>query len=565
MSRLCNKTQSVCTDDPLSDDEVGKKITLLRRIVTSCYGPYGRLKQVHNNVGGHVQTTSTSAVLFRTVQTSEPLLKLLIVSLQNHIQRFSDCGLFAAILCLELVENIKRLDIRTGVVISVIRHLQKLCNTYLMERDCNCKVKIDFNSCQELLALARSTIMSKPACGLNPTETHYISTLVIKAFLQTISTNCSDSVQLGKTVVVPLEGEAVEKSAVFPGILVDMPELFPSEAIERLESGPYRVAVFSASLSGDLSEIGEKTLEIHHGADPEADLLGTLLKLGEQVIRDGVTLFMCQRVIHPILQQYLEERGVIVVERLGIALLDPVITTTGAQAMATSRTPVPAETYGQVNALRIQCFGSRKMLHLIPSGDPVVCTMVLCHRNETMLDELKLACERAAHVLRLTLKDPYALLGGGCMETHLAAYIRHMSQENLLDVSTALDCSPSDLLQGADAFCQSLEAVAAALEHDGGDSLIDLTHAHRWTSTSYEGVHTNQARSCSCGLISNSSALQWTHLNTKYPDFCPVPPTSSASQVCVLDSFLAKLSALNVAVEMASFLLEVRYMLRDVN
>lgn len=62
---------------------------------------------------------------------------------------------------------------------------------------------------------------------------------------------------------------------------------------------------------------------------------------------------------------------------------------TGAQAMATFHYPVPAEAYGQVNALQIQCFGSRKMLHLIPSGNPVVCTMVLCHRNETMLDELK--------------------------------------------------------------------------------------------------------------------------------------------------------------------------------
>lgn len=329
MSRLCKKTQSVCMDEPLADDEVGRKIMLLRQIVTSCYGPYGRLKQVHNNVGGHVQTTSTSSVLFRTVHTSEPLLKLLIVSLQNHRKRFSDCGLFAAILCLELVQNIKRLKVRTSAVISINRHLQKLCNLYLTGKECSCKVKLDFNSCQELLALARSSIISKPACGLNPTETHYISTLVVKAFLQTISTNSPESVQLGRTVMVALEGETVEKSAVFPGILIDMSEMFPSETVKRLESGPHRVVVFSASLSGDLSEVGEKVLEVHHGVDPEAELLSELLKLGEQVVRDGVTLFMCQRVIHPVLQQYLEEHGVVVVERLGITLLDPVITMTG--------------------------------------------------------------------------------------------------------------------------------------------------------------------------------------------------------------------------------------------
>lgn len=38
---------------------------------------------------------------------------------------------------------------------------------------------------------------------------------------------------------------------------------------------------------------------------------------------------------------------------------------------------------------------------------------------------LKVVCQKTEHVLRLTLKEPSALLGGGCTETHLAAYIRH--------------------------------------------------------------------------------------------------------------------------------------------
>ncbi|KAL2083680.1 hypothetical protein ACEWY4_021453 [Coilia grayii] len=564
MSRLCNKTPSICKDEPLSDGEIDRKITLLRQIVSSCYGPRGRLKQVHNNVGSQIQTTSTSAVLLRAIQTSEPLLKLLIVSLQNHIQRYSDCGLFAAILCLGLVENAKQLNSRTRVVVSVYRHLQELCNAYLMGQECKCKIKIDFSSCQELLVVARSTIISKPVCGLNPAETFHISTLVMKAFLQTIPTNPSDSVRLGRTVMVALEGEAVEKSAVLPGVLIDMPEIFPSEAVEKFESSPCRVAVFNASLSGDLSEIGKTALEIHHGADLEANILDKLLKLGEQMTKDGVKLVMCQRVIHPVLQQYLREHGIMVVERFGIALLDPIIYVTGAQAMATLHTPVPSEAYGQVAALRRDHFGSRPMLHLIPCGSPVVSTMVLCHRNETMLNELKLACERAMHVLRLTLKEPYALLGAGCTEAHLAAYVRHMSQKTL-GASAALGCNPSDILQVTDAFCQSLETVAMALQHNGGHSLIDLMYGHHWTSPSAEDMHTDTPQSCGCGLISNSAASQWVHLNTRYPDFCPVPPTNSASHICVLDSFLAKVNALNVAIEMANLLLEIKYSIRDVN
>lgn len=168
---------------------------------------------------------------------------------------------------------------------------------------------------------------------------------------------------------------------------------------------------------------------------------------------------MCQRVIHPVLQHYLRRHGLLVVERLGIALIQPIVqmtgkcnilqlsvmlypaqiyqyfvvgrlvlrikyiqgptfyfviihgflyininptrfekalvfispTVPGAQAVALYQTPIPPEAYGQVKGCFVRTVGSRKMLHLLPPREPVpaVCTMVLCHRNDTMLNELK--------------------------------------------------------------------------------------------------------------------------------------------------------------------------------
>lgn len=108
---------------------------------------------------------------------------------------------------------------------------------------------------------------------------------------------------------------------------------------------------------------------------------------------------------------------------------------------------VPAKAYGSVGNLHVRQFGSKKMLHLVPAGATSICTMVLCHRNDTMLSELKVGCpggggvfkplffrlwillkvlcQNTENVLRLTLREPYVLLGGGCTETHLAAYVRH--------------------------------------------------------------------------------------------------------------------------------------------
>lgn len=118
-------------------------------------------------------------------------------------------------------------------------------------------------------------------------------------------------------------------SSVFPGLLVDVPEMLQPADLERLGSGPFKVVLFSVSLSGDLSEVGDITLEIHSGVDPERDLLQQLLKLGEKVVMDKVSLFACQKVVHPILQHYLRKHGVVVIERLGLALMEPFVQLTG--------------------------------------------------------------------------------------------------------------------------------------------------------------------------------------------------------------------------------------------
>lgn len=62
---------------------------------------------------------------------------------------------------------------------------------------------------------------------------------------------------------------------------------------------------------------------------------------------------------------------------------------TGAQPVATLHTTLSAKAYGMVRGVTVRQFGSKTMLHLHPPGESAICTMVLCHRNETMLSELK--------------------------------------------------------------------------------------------------------------------------------------------------------------------------------
>ncbi|XP_028460194.1 molecular chaperone MKKS isoform X2 [Perca flavescens] len=525
MSRLVKKSPSLCTDLPLDNTDICNRLHLLRQLLRSCIGPTGRLKQVHNNIGGHVITTSTSSVLLPAISSSQPFINLIKTSILNHVSRFSDCGLFAAILCLSLIEQAKQSGLRGNVATSVNKHLLGLCTSYLQQEDCGCKVKLDFCSSQSLITLARSIISSKPACVLTEREALHISKLAVQAFLLTVPCNSPGIVSLGKIVTVSVEGHSVLNSAVFPGLLVDMPDVFCLNKVENLHSNPMRMVLFSTSLAGDLSDLGG-IIEVHPGVDTDSQILDQLLKLGKQVVKDDVKLFICQKVIHPVLQQYLRSHGIIVIERLGITLMEPLTQLTGAQPVATLHTTIPAKAYGKV------------------------------------------VCQKTEHVLRLTLREPSALLGGGCTETHLAAYVRHKSMDKVTETVSVLGCSQTEYLRGVEGFCRSLESVAAALEHDSGNSLMDLTHAHHWSHPAdvMEERMEDSSSVCGCGLVESSTNQKWTYLNTKYPQFSPAPlfrvPTV---QPRVLDSFTAKLNALQVAVETANLALDVRYVIQDMN
>ncbi|KAI4905885.1 hypothetical protein NFI96_014090 [Prochilodus magdalenae] len=564
MSRVCKKNPSFCTDEPLAQSQVCQRFTVLRQLLSSCYGPFGRLKQIHNNVGGRVLTTSTSAVLLKAVTFSDPLLKLIATSITEHTARFSDCGLFTGIFCIGLVENANRLQLGAQVASRVYRYLLKESIRYLTSEDCGCKVQVNFSSVQSLVALAYSVVTSKRACLLTPDEAEHVTSLTVQAFLQSIPCDSSGNTCFGRTVTVPVEGHPVRDSAVFSGLLVAVPAL-QSGDLQMLRPGPYKVVLFSASLSGDLSEIGEAMLEIYTGTNPEASILDQLLKLGEQTVRDGVGLFVCQKVIHPILQHYLKGHGIVVIERLGAALMEPTAQMTGAIMVTSLHSPVPAKAYGQVGGLCLHRRGCKELLQLLPFGEPVISTMLLCHRNEIMLDELKVTCQKAEHILRLSLKEPYALLGGGCTETLLSAYIRYMSQSKATEAATALNCSHSQFQLGTEAFCSSLESVTLSLEHDGQHCLMDHIHAHRWVTAVDTDSPTSALLLCSCGLVKDRPGLEKTPINTEYNLFFPALIKKCDCRPRLLDSFTAKLSGLNVAIEMASSVLNVKYNITDVN
>ncbi|NWI91009.1 TCPQ protein, partial [Pitta sordida] len=572
MSRLEAKKPPLFISEPLAEDRVSQSLSLLSGIFKSSYGPAGRLKQLHNGVGGCVCTTSQSSALLRHLSVSDPVLRVLTASVQNHVSRFSDCGLFTAILCCSLIENFRSLNVASCTVIKITRHLLSLCMDYLKSEACSCRVSVDFSSVETLMCLVHSVLTSKPACMLNKTEVDHLTMLVLKAFLFTVPCHVETNAVLGKCIIVPVKGRKVKDSAVLPGLLIETSEIQLGKPVpvKRTASNMIKIAVFSMSMSGDGSNSEEGTIAVQHGISLEMLDLNQLLDVGKQLVTDEVGLVVCQKVIHPSLKQYLKENHVMVVDRAGLSLMEPLSRMTGAKPIASIHSVSPG-CYGRLKGVSIENLASKHFVHLIPE-DPVICSLILCNRSETAWDELKRVCETAEHVLQLTLKEPLALLGGGCTETHLASYVRHKSSSLSTSTFKDLDCSQTQYQLVADGFCRSLESVARALNHDGGEILTDMVYGHCWfVPSGFSSVSnwSDLVSKCGCGINGGTEDLKWRILQGQSCSpvtlLCPKEPSVRVTDFVTLDCFTAKCSGLQIALETANLILDLSCVIEDQN
>lgn len=232
---------------------------------------------------------------------------------------------------------------------------------------------------------------------------------------------------------------------------------------------------------------------------------------------------------------------------------------------------VSPSSYGSVKDWCTAKFGFKHFFHLIPN-ETTVCSLLLCNRNDTAWDELKLTCQTALHALQLTIKEPYVLLGGGCTETHLAAYIRHKTRDEPESILKGDGCTQTELQLMSEAFCSALETLAGSLEHDGGEILTDRKYGHFWSvqADSPSAVNWPDLLSrCGCGLYSSQEELGWCFLRGAHHPFMPqtcLPREASGSaNDLILDCFTAKLSGLQVAVETANLILDLSYVIEDRN
>ncbi len=298
-------------------------LTTLRQVVTSSLGPGGQLKMIHNNVGGHVTVTSSSAKLLQSLSSSNSIIQLIVAATQGHVTNYSDGGLLAAVLCLNLIENSLDLDIHRHLVIEIYEVLAQHCMEYLADENCTCVNRINVCDLPSMLAIIRGVVGSKHACGLTTSEVDLICHLVLSAVLRVCPSN--GYTEYGPIQHLAIEGMPVSQSHMLEGIMFPAPHIpvyrnkalvFRKDHIDK--PGWIKVALFNISLAGDTTDHCEEKYEMPQGLDAGKVVVSQMERCAESLISLDIGLVVCQKVVHPHIKKCLRNAGVWVLDRLSI-------------------------------------------------------------------------------------------------------------------------------------------------------------------------------------------------------------------------------------------------------
>lgn len=152
--------------------------------------------------------TARSEKILQLLKTRNPVLKTLTGAVQTLVQRYHDCGLFAALLSIKyvghplwdvscmhvlvtvqfnvfcyfsLILNGMELGLPRHKVAMVTSYALYLVSNYLGSAQCVCRLSLELSSAEQMMNLVRSYLCTKSAlCALNDTELNHIASLVLQ-------------------------------------------------------------------------------------------------------------------------------------------------------------------------------------------------------------------------------------------------------------------------------------------------------------------------------------------------------------------------------------------------
>lgn len=576
-ARTAAKDPCVVRTRLLEDSGLRQRLSVLRSLFDSSFGPQGRLHVLHNDSGGQVTCTSSSSRLLQGLSICDPVVRLVTTAVEGHLRLYSDGGHVVTLLSLNLIETCLDLNVNRRLIVEIHELLLESCLEWLNGAPYGSGV--DVCNPDDVSKVVRSQLTSKPGCLLSRDDLSGVVSLVRDAFQETFGFAGGAGRELVR--LVGIEGEPATHSHLVRGILHETPQI---PAYRRTPLGlpvaPSRganptvaVALVKVSMAGDSDSWLDVQYEVTGTRDKVTSVLddavlAEMLTFAERLVVEGhIGLLACQKVVHPKVKASLRRHGVLVLDRLGVEMFMALVDLAGGAPIATFRTPISDDILGSLRMPVHQVLHGKSYILLqraLGSRGVPVCTLVLCHRSEQALDELKETCRQAIHVLRMYARESRILAGGGCWLTTLASHVHTQTRRSAGSWAQTVGCRENHVQVILDNFCRSLELVTLALGTSDCDHVTDSSSHHHFILSRDSNVNADRM-TCQCGAVqhANGNHAIFTYLGREKPEVrssgsakgpgCEFPMASCD----VIDSFSVIVNGLKTSVNIANMVLSI--------
>ncbi|KAE9285469.1 hypothetical protein PR003_g26572 [Phytophthora rubi] len=485
----------------LSRGEVKRRLVRVCReleaLVAGSYGPLGRAQLVQANAQCPDALTATSVAerYFASVAVGDcPIANAYFHILKSKIRNHADGGLFLAGLSASLQLEIQEGNLAEIPHRVVSRGLQLVLDwilEYLDEQQCPVCVAVTWSSEIALSAVIRGIVSSKSTTGLDEiTADAGVIPLIIQAFVSVFNFVVENP---GEAVPVQLlfaSGQtSIAKSQLWKQtVLLDLP--WPSRGrrqnARRSSLSPpicnVRVALFNITIESlaDFEE-EETSTSINHSGSLHSFRLEALRQVGDRLERLGATAVLSQKIIPKYLQVYLAAKGIFTLDRLSAMYIRGVQMLSGATILSDWRVDdsiiscalgflslITTQTIGSKQYIRLhrECSASQASSTTTSGNEHPVTTIAIAAPDRFAYDELSHVITTSLRTLASLIDNPYVVAGGGCLEIHLAALLRHRAGQLRSPPGGAkIDKQTARTLRQ---LCQTVTTFADCLENLAG-------------------------------------------------------------------------------------------------
>ncbi|MDX1441808.1 MAG: thermosome subunit beta [Nitrosopumilaceae archaeon] len=438
---------------------------LVSEILRTSLGPRGMDKMLVDSLGD-VTITNDGATILKEIDVQHPAAKIMVETSKATDIEVGDGTTSTVVLAGALLERAEEL-IAKNVHPTIVVDGFKRASAKAIEMLKQIGIKIDPQDKKFLKKIASTTMSSK----LVSSDSEKLAEVIVEAVLAVAEKRGDEfKVDIDNIKVEKKGGKTINATELINGIILDK-EVVHGGMPKRIENA--KIALLNSPLEIEKTEFDAKINinspeQMQTFIDEENKMLKHLV---DKVSQCGANVVLCQKGIDDMAQYYLAKSGIMAVRRIKESDMTKLAKATGARVV-TNITELSDGDLGHAQTVEERQIEDDKWVFIEGCKNPKAVSILARGGSQRVVDEV----ERSIHDAIMSVKDvveyPYAVVGGGAAEAHVANKIREWS--NSLDGRPQL---------AAQRFAEGIESLPLALAENAGMDPLDTQVQLRARST----------------------------------------------------------------------------------